>query len=382
MTDPYGLYLHIPFCPSKCPYCAFNSIAYPGDDVVSRYMDALEQELQREWHRLPRLDSIYFGGGTPSMAPVDRLGRLLSLLSARYDLQDVEITLEANPGTVDYAYLQEAYQVGFNRVTFGIQSLEPHLLEILGRRHTREEALIAVTAARRAGFSRINMDFIYAIPGQTMVDWQRTMSEVIALQPGHISMYGLEIEEGTPYHRWHQAGRLHKPAEELEMAMRDWAEEQLAKIGVYRYEISNYARPGEESVHNSNYWRYGNYLGVGAGAHSHFHGRRFWNLKSQTQYVERIEAHKPVHVGTERLLPHEAAAEWAMIGLRLKDGISYEAFERRFLIPFAELFPDVEASLIEDGFAEKTKAGFCLTTRGFWFESYVARRFMSKSTSV
>ncbi|MGD0448938.1 MAG: radical SAM family heme chaperone HemW [Candidatus Dormibacteria bacterium] len=335
-----SLYLHVPFCERRCEYCDFVSL--PGRDREVEYVAALRSELRGLAARFGRLelDTVFVGGGTPSFIDPGRLGGLLEEVRAAFALAPgCEVTLEANPSSTSEARAARWLGAGFNRVSLGLQSLEPDILTFLGRVHDRERALAAVDEVRRAGFSRISCDLIYAVPGLDDARWRSTLERVAALGPGHVSAYELTVEAGTPLHASVRRGE--KPAVDPEAALRQHriAVAVLGAAGLHQYEVSNYARVGEECRHNLVYWRRGHYLGVGLGAHGHLPagignlvdipvppdaiGLRYWHGRSLPAYMDRcgdgsgglpIEAYEMVGAA-------DAEAERILLGLRLAEGI-------------------------------------------------------------
>ena len=334
-----SLYLHIPFCERRCEYCDFVSL--PGRDREAEYVEALRAEVRGLAARLGRLelDTVFVGGGTPSFVDPDRLGGLLDEVRAGFALAPgCEVTLEANPSSTSEARAAAWLEAGFNRVSLGIQSLEPDILTFLGRVHDRERALAAVGEVRRAGFSRISCDLIYAVPGLDDTRWRSTLERVAALGPGHVSAYELTVEAGTPLHASVRRGE--KPAVDPEAALRQHriAVSVLRAAGLHQYEVSNYAQVGEECRHNLVYWRRGHYLGAGLGAHGHLPagvgtlvdvpvppgaiGIRYWHGRSLPAYVEGSRAGALPIEGSEAVTAADAEAERILLGLRLAEGIA------------------------------------------------------------
>jgi oxygen-independent coproporphyrinogen-3 oxidase len=336
-----SLYLHIPFCERRCEYCDFVSL--PGRDREAEYVEALRAEVRGLAVRLGRLelDTVFVGGGTPSFVDPDRLGGLLDEVRAGFALAPgCEVTLEANPSSTSEARAAAWLEGGFNRVSLGIQNLEPDILKFLGRVHDRERAIASVAEVRRAGFSRISCDLIYAVPGLDDTRWRSTLERVAALGPGHVSAYELTVEAGTPLHASVRRGE--KPAVDPEAALRQHriAVAVLGAAGLHQYEVSNYARAGEECRHNLVYWRRGHYLGVGLGAHGHLPattapligipvpagaiGLRYWHGRSLPAYVDRGSdgsGELPIE-GYEAVGAVDAEAERILLGLRLAEGIA------------------------------------------------------------
>ena len=285
-----ALYLHIPFCTSKCGYCDFNS--YEGlDHVVPDYTPALihEMELWAPAAKNYRVDTIFFGGGTPSLTSIDDMRILADALREQYDISpDVEWTLEANPTELTREHLEGLRGIGVNRLSMGVQSMHPDELELLEREHTPERVAQAVADARAAGFDNLNLDLIFGLIGHSMERWQSTLEQVIGFQPEHLSCYALTVEPGTALYYRVQKGQLEEPDPDLAAEQYDWTRERLAAAGYQQYEISNWAKPGRACRHNLVYWRAEPYLGMGAGAHSFFIGRRMANVDSPTRYVEAV----------------------------------------------------------------------------------------------
>jgi len=381
MVKPFSLYIHIPYCLSKCPYCDFNSHVV-AEIPEQAYVDALVSERAHygeleEW-RGRTAQSIFFGGGTPSTFKPESIGKLLAWVAATFPVEgDCEITLEANPGTVDSAKFLGYRDAGINRISLGVQSFQPRLLKFLGRIHGVGEARSALQIVQRAKFDSFSLDLIYANPGQTIDELAEDLDNALAFQPPHLSAYNLTFEEGTPFHHEYRAGNMSSLSEDAEIAMAELIETKLAAAGLLRYEISNYARPNCHSRHNSNYWRGGDYLGLGAGAHSyrrnpdHRTGRRWSNEKNPAKYMAQVgEAHQAI-ADLEELDRNKAAAEFMFLGLRMIEGISPVVFRERFGEFPWEAFPRIkdliEATLLEvrHGFLRLTKKGLLVANSIF-----------------
>ncbi|HEU4480625.1 MAG TPA: radical SAM family heme chaperone HemW [Actinomycetota bacterium] len=326
----FGVYVHIPFCRHRCHYCDFNT--YEGqDELHAAYVDALVGHVEGLPGELPRATSIFFGGGTPTLLPPRDLGRILGAVRDRVGIvAGAEVTVEANPETVDEPYFEALLAEGFDRVSIGTQSLVPHVLQALGRTHGPDVARAAVAAARRAGVADVNVDLIYGSQWESPEDWERTLEGVLDLEPDHVSAYALTVEEGTPLGTLVTTGRVADVDPDVQAERHRVAEEVLSAAGFERYEVSNWARPGRASRHNVLYWSAGEYLGVGAGAHGHLAGRRFWSTRLPRSFIDAVREGKDVIVGGEALAHPERAAEALMLGLRLASGIELAAFERRF----------------------------------------------------
>ncbi|MBM3945581.1 MAG: radical SAM family heme chaperone HemW, partial [SAR202 cluster bacterium] len=287
-----ALYVHIPFCETKCPYCDFNTYARI-EPLIPDYIAALRREIA-VWGGLlgrPKTHTVFFGGGTPSYVPQDDFVAVLRDIHGAFDIApDAEITLEANPGDFDLTKLSAYLDAGANRLSVGVQTFEDRLLSLLGRRHDAAQAIAAYRLAREAGFRNVSIDLMYGLPHQSLDDWTATLGQVTALSPDHLSMYCLTLEHGTPMEQWVKSGRMPEPDADLAADMYVLAEERLARLGYRHYEISNWARPGFESRHNLAYWRNAPYLGVGPGAHSYLGGMRFANLKAPKEYIRRMDS--------------------------------------------------------------------------------------------
>ena len=318
-----GLYIHIPFCASKCPYCDFASVA-GKEHLSSRYVDAVVREiLGRAGRASPgrvRFDSIYFGGGTPTSLAASEVERILNAVASTAGwASGAEITVEANPARSDAEKFEDLRRLGVNRLSIGLQSFDDGELRFLGRAHTSEEGVRAYTLGREAGFDNVNLDLIFAIPGQTEAVWQSHLNRMIQLGPEHASVYNLTIEQGTEFGRLHRLGRMSLPPEATQGTLYRMAIESLTGAGYRHYEISNFARPGHPSSHNLGYWNGSEYLGVGVSAHSFLNGQRSWNARGLTDYIERIECGGTATVGQEMLSPAERRSEGILLGLRWVD---------------------------------------------------------------
>ena len=356
-----ALYLHIPFCAAKCAYCDFAS--YPNrQDVWRGYMDALLDEL-RGW-RLAledrELATVFIGGGTPSLLPAGEIARLMDgVRQCALVRGDAEITMEANPGTLTPEKLKSCRVAGVNRLSLGAQAMDDRLLRSLGRIHTAKDVAEAVDLARRAGFDNVSLDLMYALPGQSMDDWARTLDAALALAPEHLSAYSLIVEEGTPLADRVARGMLTVPDDDATVDMQRMAVERLAGAGFERYEISNYARKGRECRHNIVYWQRGDYLGVGCAAHSLMDGVRFENPRGLEEYLSGQRRMNAV-----RLTREDAMEETLMLSTRMCRGMDLDAYRREFGEDFcmgrerklAEL-ARMGLLVCEDGFLRLTQRG-------------------------
>ena len=330
----FGVYVHWPFCASKCPYCDFNSHVRAGGIDEARFLAAYQREMQH-WAELAagrRVTSIFFGGGTPSLMSASTVAAILDAVAGAWSVAaDAEITLEANPSSVEAARFRGYRVAGVNRVSLGVQSLDDAELRKLGRLHTAKEALAAMDIAART-FARFSFDMIYARPGQTVEAWRAELVRALALAPRHLSLYQLTIEAGTPYAALHVAGKLQVPEGELAQALYEVTQEMTAAAGLPAYEVSNHAAPGEESRHNLTYWRYGEYAGVGPGAHGRVltdAGRLATATERQPErWAERIEAEGHGIAERTMLGASEQMDEALIMGLRLSEGLDLDRLQR------------------------------------------------------
>ncbi len=357
-----GLYLHIPFCLTRCGYCDFNT--YAGlDHLAGGYVDMLVKEAglwAADWEGMEFV-SVFFGGGTPTALPAPRLVKLLDDLRAMFAfLPAAEITSEANPDTVDEDYLSVLLEAGITRLSIGVQSFDPTVLAALERIHSPEAVLRAFAAARRSGFGNVNLDLIYGAHGETLNSWRQTVERAIDLDPEHLSCYALTIEAATPLGRKVAAGLVPPPDPELQADMYELACETLASGGYEHYEVSNWAQPGHRCLHNLGYWDGRPYLGLGAGAHSYRDGIRWWNVRPPQQYIASVaEDRRPVG-GEEWLTEDEQGMERLLLGLRVADGV-----------PATWVDPVRAEPLLAQGLAEQRDGRLALTGRGLFLANEV-----------
>ncbi len=332
-----ALYVHWPFCVSKCPYCDFNSHVRDTVDQDA-WREALLADLAHEARLLPgrRLTSIFFGGGTPSLMDPRTVEALIGAAREHWSASDeIEITLEANPSSVEAARFAELAAAGVNRVSLGLQAFDDETLGFLGRAHSGAEGLAALEIAQRH-FGRVNFDLIYALPGHSEAQWSATLDRAIGLGTGHLSLYQLTIEPGTRFAALHKAGKLEPLDPDRAADLFELTAERTEAAGLPAYEISNHSRGGEQSRHNLTYWRYGDYSGIGPGAHGRRQGMRTVRHRKPENFLSGIARNAHGMIEEERLLPAEAAAEALVMGLRLAEGIDVDAIEQRLGVPLVD----------------------------------------------
>lgn len=363
---PLGIYVHIPFCRSKCEYCAFYSLATKEDKLMDRYQDAVCAHIKEAGQLAPNylVDTVYFGGGTPSLIGPDALAAILNTIRKYFDVDDhAEITFECNPDSVTPRLLRRLRAEGFNRVSLGIQSDNDEMLRKLGRPHNFRQAVEAVQLIRKHRFKNLSVDLMYGLLGQDLHSWMKTLKNVLSLKPEHVSCYGLTIEEGTPLYEYSDCCNIADEDTQAEMYLT--AVEILRQHGYRQYEISNFCRKGHVSRHNMKYWQGGEYLGFGPDASSDFGGRRFSIIRDFHGYVEGIRNGGAVLRENQEISPGERAGEYLMTRLRTREGIDKEEYEKHYLLPFAAL----EAKLreyAEQEYAVRTYDGrWHLTPKGF-----------------
>lgn len=362
---PLGLYIHIPFCRQKCAYCDFYSLPR-SEEKMDAYTAALLRHIEEVAPRTAahRVDTVYFGGGTPSYLGPDRLTKLLRTLRKRCPVaRDAEITLEANPDSAcDVKALRALRRAGFNRISLGVQSADDGLLRAIGRIHTFAQVQEAVAAVRKAGFKNLSMDLIYGLPGQTMQQWEDTLAAVIALAPEHISCYGLKLEPGTPLYDRRDSECF--PDDDAQADMYLYAVTVLAQNGYEQYEISNFAKPGFASRHNLKYWHMEEYAGFGPGAHSDFGGRRYSFVRDLDRYIDGVLKGGEI-IDSEELIPQrERGGEYLMLRLRTAQGIEEWEYRSAYFMDFAPLETRLRQFQAQ-GWAEQAGGRWRLTPKGF-----------------
>ena len=382
-TKPVSLYLHFPFCERKCRYCDFLS-GPASDEARENYMQLLCREiaLRREEVKGP-VDTIFIGGGTPSLMTPSQLSRLMETIYDTFQISadesdpeiNIEISMEINPGTADREKLSAYRRTGVNRLSIGVQSFSDAELQLLGRIHSAYQARKIFGEARKAGFDNINLDLMSALPGQKVSDWEKTLLQTVSLGPEHISAYSLIIEEGTPFSHM-QLPQL--PTEEEDRAMYHLTKDLLGEYGYRRYEISNYARAGYACRHNCGYWTGHEYLGLGLGASSYISGERFRNPADMASYAKAVEEGDPAALRCEReiLTPNEQMEEFMFLGLRMTEGVSVPAFEERFGEKPDRRFSEVIAKHEAQGVILRSKDRIALTDYGLDVANYVMADYL------
>jgi len=362
---PLGVYLHIPFCRSKCLYCDFYSLS-GAEDRIKRYVKAVCAHLDMIARYAPgyQADTVYFGGGTPTLLPERLLTDLLERVDQRFPIaKGAEVTIEANPESAqNWRALRRLRRGGFNRISLGVQAGDDALLRQIGRIHTFADAERSAGAVRRAGFSNFSIDLIYGLPNQTLSGWQESLEKGLSLEPEHLSCYGLKVEEGTPL--WRRQGELDLPDDDAQADMYLSAVERLAAAGYEQYEISNFAKPGFASRHNLKYWTLQEYAGFGPGAHSDLGGMRYAYARDLEGYIQGALDGTLSMSESERLPERERDGEYIMLSLRTAEGISRPVFERRYRHRFAPL-ETVLRRYQALGCAQPTGDGWRLTPKGF-----------------
>jgi len=375
-----GLYVHVPFCAHKCHYCDFYSITHQPESRMVHFVDLLLKEAAT-WtapgRPCPRPRTIFFGGGTPSLLPLEQMQRLLIGLRSVFDCSDCdEWTIEANPATITNEYCHMLHENSVTRISMGAQSFDRAELAVLERRHDPDDVPRGLALARAAGIKRLNIDLIFAICGQNLDSWSRSLNAALALRTGHLSCYGLTYEPNTALAVRRRLGRVQAVDAETELAMLFQTRCRLAEAGLPAYEISNYAQPGEECRHNLLYWSGGDYIGLGPSAASHVQGWRWKNAPHLGDWESAVESAESPAADVEHLSPLRRAGELAMLSLRLSRGLVYEDFSRAFGIDAKKIFADPIARYSQLGFLHADIRGARLTDSGIAVADSLAVEFM------
>lgn len=368
-----GIYLHIPFCKSRCSYCDFATDVFRSNEIVDRYVDALCNDIAA-FAVTDTIDTVYFGGGTPSLLNPGQLEKVLGTVRSRFSmLPDPEVTMEMNPATVTPETLSAYKSLGINRASFGVQTFDDTELKRLARGHNADDARKTFRLLRGAGFENISFDLIAGLPRQTIADWEQNLDEAIAMQPEHLSLYLLEIHESTPLAEQIRSERQPLPDDELAAEMYELMIEKLAAAGYGQYEISNFSKPGFESRHNSKYWRLDPVYGYGVSAHSFDGHQRYSNERDTARYVERIESFGTAEVNRETI---DATSEFVFLGLRLTDGIEMREYFDRFGVDLRARYEEEIENLAEAGLVELSNRSLRLTRKGMLFSNEVFSVFV------
>jgi len=374
-----GLYIHLPFCRSKCPYCDFNSYALKSEKILEEYIISLYKEIDLYSKKLKKvlIKSIYFGGGTPTILSGVSIYNLLNELKSRFKIDySTEITIEANPGTLSRKKMEILFQSGINRLSLGGQSFDNVILKKIGRIHSAEDIIDAYSQAREIGFDNINIDIMYALPDQSLEDLQATLRKAVDLKPEHISLYGLTIGAGSKFYQDIQKNLLNLPSEDIEYDMFKWAILYLKNKGYEHYEISNFALSEKRSVHNQIYWNNLPYLGIGAGAFSYINGYRYGNVKKPNKYIEKLSRGKlPMEKG-EKLFLEKRMRETIILWLRTKDGVNYVEFYQRFKADIRILFKLQIEKLRKMQLIKEDATSFRLSEKGIFLANKVFEEFI------
>ena len=376
-----GLYVHIPFCKQKCMYCDFP--AYQNlQDYYETYIYALVQEIDLWISEHPEskerpIDTIYFGGGTPTELSIQQIKMILDKIKSTFTItDDCHMTIESNPGEVDLRYLTKLVQLGFNRISFGIQTFDDKALAMLHRSHNGEKAKQAVYDAKEAGFADINIDLIYGLPRQSLDDIKRNLVIVKDLPINHISTYGLQVEVGTYLYHLVQKNLISIPSESIDEAMYDTMMEGLKVLGFERYEISNFSKDNFYSRHNLKYWHYVDYLGFGAGAHSFYNGVRRSNNRNVMPYIQSVDRYVMPTIDTETITLERAQEDFCFLALRTKWGLDEQKFEDTFGVSVYDLFGTTLEDLVSKGLLEYQNGSYHLTAEGAKHGNYVFSQFI------
>lgn len=379
-----GLYVHFPFCLNKCAYCDFYSVV--GYKNIDDYIDALMLQCDDYSTAVSSyaVDSVFFGGGTPSIVPEKYMLEFIDRVYDKFNVTvDAEFTMEANPATVKASQLKKYRKAGLNRLSLGVQSACNSELSALGRIHTFEDFQKSFDIARNAGFDNINIDLMYGIPEQTFESFCGTLKRIVELNPEHISLYNLKIEDSTPFGA--KKDTLPLPSEDDEYKMYEYAIEFLSNHGYNQYEISNFAKPGKECVHNLKYWTCAEYLGLGTAAHSYFRNTRFSFIRNLDKFINAVkDLNDETNITDENytINPEERVGEYIMLSLRLTQGINTLEFERVFGMDFEKMFSELLPAYLENGFMKKTSVGYAFTTKGMYVSNYILSSMLDFSSPI
>ncbi|OCT17182.1 coproporphyrinogen III oxidase [Paenibacillus pectinilyticus] len=378
-TTPTAVYIHIPFCTNKCHYCDFNSYVLKGQPVME-YLDALEREMELTVRTNPpqKVETIFVGGGTPTVLLPDQMERFLRIVRTYFpaDSAEVEFSMEANPGTTDEDKLAVMKAGGVNRISFGVQSFNNDILAAIGRIHNTEDVHRSIANAKKLGFDNLSIDLMFGLPKQTVEIMQATLDEALSLDLQHYSIYSLKVEENTLFHTLFNKNQLPLPSEDEEVDMYELIMRRLEGAGYKQYEISNFAKPGRESRHNTQYWRNRSYYGLGAGAHGYMNGQRHVNVKGIQPYIDATKLGLPIMEQFE-VTPQEAMEDFMMVGLRLLEGVRNKDFMDQFGITIESQFGDTLQGWLSKGLLEQTSDGYRLSKHGILLGNEVFASFLT-----
>ena len=374
-----GLYIHIPFCLSKCPYCDFFSIVSNDEELKRRYISALINEIEIYGRKIKDVEliSIYVGGGTPTVLEGEQLSEILSSCFNNFPVAEkAEITIEVNPGTIYGDKISELLQAGVNRISIGGQSFNDRVLKKIGRTHSKEDIIKTYQLARCAGLKNINVDLMFGLPGLSKKEFEKTLKELLVLRPEHISLYALTIEPDTPFYEFVESGRIRLPSDGFCSELFVSAIDLFSENGYEHYEISNFAIPGKRCIHNELYWKNKSYLGIGAGATSYLDNKRYQNYRDLEQYINLLE-NGILPIRYQEILPlKERMAETIILRLRLMEGLNRYDFRREFQIPVEKIFYMPLQTLLEQGLLEDNGTNYLLTKKGILLANNVFIQFL------
>jgi len=382
--EPIGLYLHIPYCLHKCGYCDFNSHNIDEAEMES-YVQALLLEMEHYAKSAGhcRVDTIFFGGGTPTTLPFADLARILKACHQQFQVDpEAEVTCEANPATIPQTDLAQLREAGFNRLSIGVQSFDPDELKRLERVHSVNEVYLTVERARKAGFDNLSLDLMFALPGQTARLWESNLQKAIGLNPEHLSAYNLTIEPDTVFYKQQSQGQLKMPPDDFQRELFEIAIDTLTGVGYEHYEISNYAKPGKQCRHNLNYWVNGEYIGLGAGASSTFNGEHYKNVNLPARYIMQINETQAAVESRETPDRRQRMGEAVMLGLRLREGLNLSTFEKQFGVTFQETFGETVERLEKMELLEISNGQISLTQQGLFLADSVIVEFITEPEKV
>ena len=376
MGSPTALYIHIPFCATKCFYCDFNTYSFHKEQA-DVYLNALRLEMNVYASVSASLQTIFIGGGTPSILSPKSLGEMFEGLQENFQIQvDAEVTIECNPGTIDAEKLAIMRDSNVNRLSFGVQAMDDDILRRIGRIHSVNDVLNSYQMAREHNFDNINLDLIFALPEQTCDQWQYSLDKVISLDPDHVSAYNLTLEEGTKFYDWWDAGRLVLTNNETEADMYQLSIDRLTQAGYLHYEISNFAKPDCDVKHNLIYWNNEPYIGLGVGASGYIDGCRYTNVRGIPEYIERVGQGKKPIAYQESLIGRQERAETIILGLRKRDGICVDRYQESFGQPITGEFGQTIDRLTGLGLVETSNKYLRLTDQGLMLANYVFTEFL------